>query len=226
MRRSLLALCTLLLVSSIALPAIASPQPQPVCGPCGTGFENAADREDIELTVIESTATVQIHDDGSATWRVTNTLQNESSAASLRTHSKTLDTIVTYAIRRSSVDGPTENRSARVEGETVVLTFEDRDATTEVPGGVHVVDYLHSGGADSWSVLTADRFTVTGPEGTTVTTDPPGATVTGRNATWHGNGTAKMWDVRRLELDGYGLRCGFARDGRSDARARPADTAP
>lgn len=203
MRRSLLALCPLLVVGSIAFPAVASPQPSPVCGACGAGFEDAAAREDFDLTVVESTATIQVHDDGSATWWVTNRLQNGSAAASLRNKSQALDTIVTYSIRRSSVEGPIENQSARVDGKTVIITFEDRYATTEMPGGVHVLEYFHSRGYESWYVVTADRITVVGPPDTVVANEPQGATVRGRNATWTGNASAPLWDAPMVEQDAY-----------------------
>lgn len=203
MRRSLLALTTLLLVSSVALPALASPQPEPVCGPCGGGFELAIDRHDVDATVVESTAEVRVHDDGSATWTVRNRLANQSTADELRNRSDALLSALEYANRRSVVEGPFTNAAARVENRTVVLSFEDRYATTEMPGGVHVVDYSHSGGADSWYVLTADRFTLVGPEGTEVTNEPAGATVQGRNATWHGNASASMWEAPMVEEDTY-----------------------
>lgn len=203
MRRSLLALTTLLLVSSIALPAFASPQPEPVCGACGGSFELAIEREDVDATVVQSTAVVRVHDDGSATWTVRNRLANESIADTLRNRSDALLTATRYANRRSVIEGPFTNTSARVENRTVVLTFEDRYATTEMPGGVHVLDYFHSGGFDSWYVLTANRFTIIGPVGTEVTNDPAGATVSGRNATWHGNASAPLWEAPRVEQDTY-----------------------
>jgi hypothetical protein len=203
MRRSVLALLTLLVVGSIALPAVASPQPRPVCGPCGAGFEHAAEREEMDITVTESVAVVRVHDDGSATWRVTNTLENESSAAALANGSRVSDSVLEYAIRRSAVEGPFENVSLHAEGRQVVITFEDRYAITRMPGGVHVLDYFHAGGYDLWYVVTADRLTVLGPEGTVVTNDPAGASVQGRNATWQGNASATFWDAPRVGEDTY-----------------------
>lgn len=205
MRRSTLALCALLLVGSLALPALASPQPTPVCGPCGGGFEEAATYYDVEqqFDVVHSTATVRVHRDGSATWTVRNRLGNESQAATLRDRPGLLRQIVDRAITRSTLEGPTENVSVRVENRTVVVTFEDPYATTRMPGGVHVVDYFHSRGYDTWPVLTADRLSVVGPEGTAVTNDPAGAEVRGRNATWYGNGSVKVWDAPTLTTDAY-----------------------
>lgn len=203
MRRSAQALLTLLLVSSIALPALASPQPTPVCGTCGAGFELALEREDIDATVTASTAEVQVHDDGSATWRVTNQLANASTAAELEDDPTALREAVGYALQRGTVEGPFENVSARVENRTVVVTFRDRYATTETPGGIQILDYFHTRGYDSWPVLTADRISVVGPDGTVVTNDPPGATVSGRNATWTGNASAPTWDAPRVDSDAY-----------------------
>lgn len=203
MRWSALALCALLLVGAIALPAIASPQPTPVCGPCGGGFEEAATAEGHTVDVVHSTATVQIHDDGGATWTVRNRLQNESQADELRGREALMQAITNRAIERSTVEGPFENVSGRVENRTVVLTFEDPYATTRMPGAVQVVDYVHQRGYDTWPVLTADRFSVIGPDGTAVTNDPEGADVRGRNATWIGNGSADVWDAPTVTDDAY-----------------------
>lgn len=203
MRRSALALCALLLIGSFTLPAVASPQPTPVCGPCGGGFEEAAADREHTVDVVHSTATVQIHRDSSATWTVRNRLKNESQAAQLRDQDIVLQAIANRAIALSTWSGPTENVSSRVENRTVVITFEDTDATTRMPGGVHVVDYFHQHGYDTWPVLTADRLSVVGPEETVVTNDPEAADVSGRNATWYGNGSAEVWDAPTVPDDAY-----------------------
>lgn len=212
MRRVALPLAFCLLVGTLALPAAASPQPTPVCGPCGAGLTLAADEPDAlgGLRVAESRAVVRVHDDGTATWRVRSTLANETALRYLRDHPEAVDRLVRDALRYGTVEGPFENVSARLDGETLHATYEDADAGRRTPGGVLLVEYFHSRGYDRWPVLTADRLTVVGPPGTAVTNDPPGARVEGRNATWTGNASASVYDAPRVETDAY---VAYAADG-------------
>ncbi len=207
MRRVALPLA-LLLVATLALPAaVASPQPTPVCGPCGAGLEQAAS-DDVEtlrgLRVTESRAVVRVHDDGTATWSVTVRVANESAVSYLRDHPEAVDRIVRDALRYGTVDGPFGNVSARLDGNTIHAQYRDAaGASRNLPGGVLLVEYLHSRGYDTWDVLTTDRLTIVGPPGTEVTNDPPGAQVEGRNATWEGNASAPLYDAPRVKEDAY-----------------------
>lgn len=189
----------------IATVATAGPQPVPICGVCGASFERGADLGDDrpDPTVVESTATIQVHGDGSATWRVANELENASTAAYYDRNPGALARLVDDAIGYSIVDRPFANVSASVDGSTIHVRFEDLDAVRQTPGGVQIVSYFHAGGGQPWVVVAADRITVVGPEGTTVANDPPGVDVDGRSATWYGSATGSLWEAPRLETQAY-----------------------
>lgn len=213
MERPWLVVAVALVASALlASTAVASPQPSPVCGVCGSGLtDGPAEHEGLgDLTVVRSVATVRVHADGSATWRVRNELANGSATASLRENPALLDRLVEDALRAGVVEGPVENRSATMNGTTMHVRFTDPTAATRSPGGVYVVRYLHAGGLETWHALTADRFSVVGPAGTTVANDPPEATVDGRTATWRGDSSGDLWDVPSLRRDAY---VAFAEDG-------------
>lgn len=213
MRSPAIALIVLLVVTTgLAASVTASPQPTPVCGVCGGGlvFGTAGTDALRGLTVEESTATIRVHEDGSATWDVTNHVGNESAVSYLHEHPAALDRLVAEALEYSTVEGPFRNVSATIDGDRVHIRFEDPTAARRMPGGVMVVDYLHTRGYDSWPVVTADRLTIVGPAGTTVTNNPPGARVDGRNATWHGNASVPLYEAPSVERDAYVT---FAEDG-------------
>ena len=190
-----------LLLTPVA-PAVASPQPDPVCGACGSSFEQIAERQGVAVNVTHSTATVQIHANGSATWVVTNQV-NESAATRLSENPALLDRIAREAaadgwgLPHVYRDGAVTFQSASIEDRTVRIQFEDPDAGTR-HAGVLVVDYLHSEGVRGGWILNADRFTVRGPPGTMVVNDPRATIideytsadvapeVTEGNATWRG----------------------------------------
>lgn len=202
-RVALLALfATAVLLAAVA-PVLASPQPDPVCGACGSAFEDAAEEEGLAVNVTNSTATVRVHGNGSATWVVTNRL-NDSAADHLREHPALLDRIANGAATTGwglpgvYDDGDVEFGSAGIDDRTVTIRFVDHD-TGEQHAGVLVVDYLHSDGIRGGWILNADTFTIVGPPGTTVVNDPSAAidreytpanavpTIDGRRVTWHGS---------------------------------------
>lgn len=190
-----------LLVAALA-PVLASPQPDPVCGACGSAFEEAAAEEGLAANVTDSTATVHVRANGSATWVVTNRV-NASAAARLHQEPALLDRVARRAATTGwglpNVYDGTGVRvgSATVDDRTVTLRFTDSTAGQR-RAGVLVVDYLHSDGVRGGWILNADTFTVVGPPGTTVVNAPGAAidreytppnavpTVDGRRVTWHG----------------------------------------
>lgn len=198
---------TALLVAALLLaalgPALASPQPDPVCGACGSAFEDAAEEEGVTVNVTNSTATVHVHANGSATWVVTNRV-NESAADRLRETPALLDRVGKRAATAGwglpGVDdgGDVQFGSAEVDGRTVTIRFVDSNAG-QWHAGVLVIDYLHTEGIRGGWILNADTFTIVGPPGTTVVNDPSAAidreftptnavpTVDGRRVTWHGS---------------------------------------
>jgi len=184
-------------------PALASPQPDPVCGACGPPFEGAADEEGLTVNVTNSTATVHVHANGSATWVVTNRVNN-AAADRLRADSAMLDRIADRAATSGwgspggHVDDDAEFTSASINDQTVTIRYLDTKAGQR-HAGVLVVDYLHSEGVGGGWMINADRFTIVGPPGTTVVNDPRAAIdreyapanavpiVDRRRVTWHGS---------------------------------------
>lgn len=206
MRRPAITLALLLvLAGTLSVGATASPQPRPVCGVCGGGLVLAADETDTlrGLTVERSVATIQVHDDGSATWRVTTRIGNASAISHLNDDPDAVDRLVRDALGYGTVERPHRNISASIDGATIRVRFTDPDAARRMPGDVLIVEYLHARGYDTWPVIAADRLTIVGPAGTTVTNDPPGARVEGRTATWEGNASVPLYEAPRVERDAY-----------------------
>ncbi|MEA1932504.1 MAG: hypothetical protein U9O06_13295 [Euryarchaeota archaeon] len=163
----------LLAVVCLAGPAIASSPPEPVCGPCGSSFEEVAGQQGVPVNVTHSTAEIRVDENGSATWVVRNRL-NESTASRLAANPERLTLIAREAAVGDGVAaGSGESiglQSATVDNETAQIRFHDPDAGSH-HAGVLVVDYFHSGG--SWGlVLNADRVSISGPEGAVVANDP------------------------------------------------------
>ncbi|MFC6938679.1 hypothetical protein ACFQE8_01735 [Salinirubellus sp. GCM10025818] len=206
MRRAALPFA-LLLVACVLLGAvpstIASPQPDPVCGACGSSFEHAAEERGLAANVTHSTATVRVHENGSATWIVTDRV-NRSAADRLAEDTDLLEGIARRAATEGwglphvYEEGEVWFRSVSIDDRTIEIRFRDPDAG-ERRLGLLVVDYLHSEGIRGGWILNADRFTIAGPDGTAVVNDPratigdeyasPGEVpeIDGGNATWRGS---------------------------------------
>lgn len=194
---AVLGLLVLLVVS-----VVASPQPDPLCGACGTSFEDAADQQGHGLNVTHSTATVQVHQNGSATWVVRNRLTQDT-ADRLGDSPEQIDRIGRQAasdgwgLPHVYETGDVTVHSVRLDNPTVRIQFRDPDAATR-HAGILVVEYLHSEGIRGGWIRNADRFSIVGPPGTTVVNDPRAAfdpeyaepgeipTVSDRTVTWQG----------------------------------------
>lgn len=225
---ALLAVLGLLVVASLATPALASSPPQVVCGACGEQFARAAADVDIEVTVVESTADVRLHANGTATWTA-RTRVTPDSAHRLRNA-----TVGVRALARASLttypNGPAENPQgldARLDGNTVVVTFTDA-APLKHAFGTTLLEYFDTDGTDRSFEMNVDRLSVLTPEGTRVTNMPEASVVDDRNVTWYGNAT-EFSDTRYL-THGEG-RIVFAPPDRSNPGIRTtatlwADTLP
>lgn len=192
-----------LVIAVLALAAVAgaSPQPSPICGFCGDRFEDTADDRGVNATIAESTVTVQIHENGSATWTVRNRLANGSD----RFHddpSRLADVARSLADGSRGVVDEVQFVSARMDGDTAVLVFRDADAA-ERHAGILVVDYLHDRGYERWYVVDADVFTIRGPAGTVVSNDPESGVVEGHSVTWRGDSTGESYEAPDLEGSPY-----------------------
>lgn len=166
----------LVFVLGVASPALASPQPDRICGACGQSLETIAADRGIPLNVTQSSATVRVHENGSATWVVRNTL-DRANASRLSTRPDRVESLG----RRTATDGwglphvYTEGtvtvQTIRLDNRTLTIQFRDPDAGRRHLG-ILVVDYLHSEGVRGGWIPNADRVTVVGPPGTTVVNDP------------------------------------------------------
>ncbi len=170
-------------VLCLAVPAAASSPPEPICGPCGSTIEEEAERQGLAVDVTHSTAEIRVDENGSATWVVTNRL-NESTASRLATNPERLEPIVRGAAVSDGMAGESGGsvtvQSATVDNETARIRFTDPDAGSR-HAGMLVVDYFHEGG--TWGqVLNADEISISGPEGTVVANDPP-STIDDEHAT-------------------------------------------
>ncbi|WP_436908525.1 hypothetical protein [Halosimplex marinum] len=203
MSRRLVALGLLAVLAAVtAAGAVASPQPDPVCRACGSSFADVAADRGYDVAVTNSTATVRVHANGSATWTVTNRL--DGADADALTEEDAAESVARAAVREGHglphvyEEGPLTVESVAVGGRSVTVRFTDSDAGTRRLGTL-VVDYFHSDGVQGGWILDIDEFTLVGPSGATVLNDPaaaidseyapPEATpaVDGGRVTWHGS---------------------------------------
>jgi hypothetical protein len=181
--------------------AAASPQPDPVCGACGSSFERVADDHGYDVTVTNSTATVRVHENGSATWTVTNRF--DGGDADALAEPDTAESVARAAVRDGwglphvYADGSLTSESVSVDGRSVTVRFTDPDAGARRLGTL-VVDYFHSDGVRGGWILNVDEFTLVGPPTATVLNDPAGAIDEGYSS---GDVTAAV-DGGRLTLRG------------------------
>jgi len=192
MRSRTLALVTLALLVALAglpvgsAPAEARPPPEAVCGVCGETFEETADAAGVPLTVESSTLRVRVNDDRSGTWTARVDLDDES-AATFRENPELLDRVVRRTFEDHRVFTDDRRRlEARMDGDTAVVTFEVPGMASRGYGDVLVVDYFHDDGVRGTVYVDADRFVVTGPEGSALLTAP---------AETRTNGTAAVWSA-------------------------------
>ena len=171
------ALFVALLVVATVLPAsvgpvAASEPPRPVCGVCSDPFEKAAREVDIDLTIESSELDVQVGDDGTGHWTA-RVMVDDGSAAAFRDNPELLEQVVsqTYEDHWVFVDDP-QNLDARMDGDTVVVTFDVPEMAYRGYGDVLLVDYFNADGNTRFVYVDADRFTVSGPDGTVLVNDP------------------------------------------------------
>lgn len=165
-----------LAIAAFTLPAVASPQPTPVCPVCGQTFHE---------NVTATDATLQVQADGDVAWRVENEVR-EPTAAEWRENETALRDLVAHRIDRTSTppfDPATPD--VRIEGDTATIQFVDRRAARQRLG-LLVVPYLHGEGVQARYVVNADEFVVVAPDGQRVVNEPAGATVDGDRAVWRG----------------------------------------
>ncbi|KAB1194009.1 hypothetical protein GJR96_11405 [Haloferax sp. MBLA0076] len=173
LRAAFFALLVVASVLPVAVgPTTASSPPEPVCGVCSDPFTAAADDAGVDLTIESSELDVQVGDDGVGYWTAFVTV-DEQSAATFRENPTLLDSVVrqTFESHRPFVDDP-RNLDSRIDGRTVVVTFDVPEMAYRGYGDVLLVDYFNADGDTRYVYVDADRFRVSGPEGTVLVNDP------------------------------------------------------
>jgi len=190
MRPRTLALAALALLVALAalpmgsVPAEARPPPEAVCGVCGETFQEAGSDAGIPLTVESSTLRVRVNDNGSGTWTARIDL-DDGSAATFRESPEQLDRVVRRTFEDYHVFTDDRRRlETRMDGDTAVVTFEVPDMASRGYGDVLVVDYFHDDGVRGTVYVDADRFAMTGPEGSSLLTAPSEARTNSTTAVW------------------------------------------
>ncbi|MDZ7746318.1 MAG: hypothetical protein U5K28_07325 [Halobacteriales archaeon] len=165
-------------------------QTTPACGMCADGFEQRAGSVNIDgnISVIESSADVRIHRNGTVTWTVRNTLRGDGMTAfndepqrarllesMLAQQERTRAGNVTYL--DSSFDDYQITMRYRVEG--TVTRYNDQLVYTG----------FHSHGGTDWAVV-ADRLAVHAPTGLIRTNTPNVAESREGTELWR---TAVIW---------------------------------
>jgi hypothetical protein len=180
-------------------PASASISPQPLSRVTGGAFEDLASAEGVPVEVETSTIRIQVHENGTATFRVRNVI-NESAASRLDT-----DADVFEAIRDSVSDRVVEGNaktsvnSVRLEGDVVRITYSVADFAHRTANGGLVVDRFsdHPEGY----VVYADRVELHGPDGWEVANNP--ATGRVRSLDTHDGGENVVWNGGLISEDTY-----------------------
>jgi len=181
-------LCALLVLASVT--ASGAPPPQSVCGPCNDGLVDEARMHNLPLNVTSSTAAVEVHPNGSATWTVTSRLATNRRPdrnayppnATLRTVSalRTNETL-RRAIVREAVDDSRDYlepdrpdatlRSMELSNSTLRFTFFEPDVARQRPGSVLLFEEYHTGGLGSGWYVDVNTLEIVGPPDTTVGND-------------------------------------------------------
>ena len=172
-RTSLLTLVVLPLLAVSVLPAIAAPPPEQLCG-CDDAVEAGAATHGLEMTAPNSTATVTVHENGSATWLVQVEIADVDAATveRLRTNATLRDSVVDGAVRG------TQFWSSSVDGDTLVARFHDPSFADRSAGVLRSEAFTnHHEGYLRLASLGADELTVVAPSGAVVGWTVPGATV-------------------------------------------------
>ncbi|QZX98277.1 hypothetical protein [Halobaculum rubrum] len=165
-----LALAALFVAGGVAVPALASPAPVSACSPCDDGFVHAAAEHGLDTGVAESEATVRVHRNDSATWRVRVVPTNESALNRLAENESLARAVAgdSFGVRYGGgIDG--RLLAADVRDGAFLVRYRTSGVVDEGPLGTSVLTYFRDDpGGYVYTDLGADELTVVGPEGTTV----------------------------------------------------------
>ncbi|WP_436909393.1 hypothetical protein [Halosimplex marinum] len=192
-----LLVCTPLAAVAVG-PATAAPPPEAVCGVCGDGLADAAEREGLPLTVERGTATISVREDGSGRWHA-RVRVDDRAADRLAANATLRERVVRASLdRRTVVDDP-RNLHAAVANDTLVVTFDQPGVARGSLGGVVLVDLLDPRARRAGLDFEADRLRIEGPNGTVVSRAPPSATVEDGGVVWRADDERPgLWGDTRL----------------------------
>ncbi|MXR40094.1 hypothetical protein GRX01_01800 [Halobaculum sp. WSA2] len=165
-----LVIAALLVAGGVAVPALASPAPVSACPPCDDGFVQAAAEHGLETAVAESEATVRVHRNDSATWRV-RVVPTDESALNRLAENESLARAVAGDSFGVRYGGGIDHRllAADVRDGAFLIRYRTSGVVEEGPLGTSLLTYFRDDpGAYIYTDLGADELTVVGPEGTTV----------------------------------------------------------
>lgn len=166
---------------AVTAPAMASPAAIQVCNVCGEWFVDAAERNDVDLTLEKSTAHVRVFENGTMAWTVRNHVGPDRAVDHLRERPALAAEIARNAMYH---DGRQIRANVSADG-VVTIRYRLEDVAQETPGGALYVSYFRGDpGVYRYYGLGADRLTVVGPEGTLVAGGVAGARVDGRTVTF------------------------------------------
>lgn len=162
--------------------------PTPLCGVCSERLDESAERHDVDLTRGETDLVVQIHENGSTSWRAT----VELTAGAEALDNETLRAAVVDSAVQRGVGDPTDVQS-RLDGDTLVVTHRDRNATARHLGVLVFTPVVPDSPGVPWAIggegaryVGADRVTVTAPPGYRVTGGYEYATTQPGTVEWTG----------------------------------------
>jgi hypothetical protein len=162
--------------------------PTPLCGVCSEELDESAERHGVDLTRGETTLAVQVHGNGSTTWRATVELVAGADALGNET---LREAVVASAVSRG-IARPTDVES-RLDGDTLLVTHRDPTATSRHLGVLVFTPVVPDGPGVPWAVggegpryVGADRVTLTAPPGYRVTGDYEHANASEDSVVWTG----------------------------------------
>ncbi len=169
-----------LLALAVLAPAVTAgaPPPRSVCEPCHEDLERGAEQHGIGIDITGSTATMQVHENGTATWTVTSHYvpgaydgdpdAERRNVSALATDPELRRDVASRAVG-SYYDPDTDRlRSVAANDSAIRFTFRERDVARETPGGVLIVDAFHTGGSGTGWYVDVTRLRIVGPDGTVI----------------------------------------------------------
>ena len=157
------------------------------CSVCGFDFEKSAEDHGADVSIEESELHIYLHEDGSAHWEAQATLEGDG-VDELRSNVSMREDVVNEAFERNDGPEPDElrNLSIEMEGDTLVVGFDDPELAEPRAGDILLVDRFvdYEGGLGQSYSVRADRAVLHPPDGWAAVNDPQRATTTRNEIVW------------------------------------------